>query len=194
MINTTAYDENIVLQQISKGNEKAFSQLVQQYWNNIYSQALIYLKSSTAAQDVVQEVFIKVWVNREKLPNIESFDSYLFILARNLIISEFRKQISRRVNVNVSEMPLQAYGSPDEILSFKQSREMVAKAIDLLPPQQKIAFILSRDEGLSYDEIAFRMQLSRETIKKHIGRALNFLRTYMHTHSEMYFLFVFLLQ
>ncbi len=182
---SAAYDEKLLLQQIAEGNEKAFSRIVEHYWNNIYSQALAYLKSSYAAQDVVQEVFIKVWEKRKSFTDIDRFDSFLFIIARNHIISELRKKIMLPVNDDLEKTLKEENNTPDKTLSFKQSHEMVVKAIDLLPRQQKIAFLLSRDEGLSYEEIAIRMQLSKETIKKHIGRALNFLRTYIRTHSEM---------
>ena len=182
---TDAYDEKLLLQQIAEDNEQAFSRIVEHYWNNIYSQALAYLKSSYAAQDVVQEVFIKVWEKRKGFTDIDRFDSFLFIIARNHIISELRKKIMLPVNDDLEETLKEENNTPDKRLSLKQSHEMVAKAIDLLPGQQKIAFLLSRDEGLSYEEIAIRMQLSKETIKKHIGRALNFLRTYIRTHSEM---------
>lgn len=180
-----AYDEKLLLQQIAEGDEQAFSRIVEHHWNNIYSQALAYLKSSYSAQDVVQEVFIKVWEKRKGLADIDRFDSFLFIIARNHIISELRKRIMLPVNDDLEKTLKEENNTPDKMLSLKQSHEIVARAIDLLPTQQKSAFLLSRDEGLSYEEIAIRMQLSKETVKKHIGRALNFLRTYIRTHSEM---------
>lgn len=185
MNSSAAYDEKFLLQQIAEGNEQAFSRIVEHYWNNIYSQALAYLKSSSAAQDVVQEVFIKVWEKRKGFTDIDHFDSFLFIIARNHIISELRKRIMLPVNDDLEKTLREENNTPDKKLSLKQSHEMVANAIYLLPQQQKTAFLLSRDEDLSYEEIAIRMQLSKETIKKHIGRALNFLRTYIRTHSEI---------
>ena len=90
-MNMHALDEKLLLLQIAEGNEKAFAVLVERKWNNIYLQALTYLKSAQAAQDMVQEVFIRIWQNRKKLPAIESFVSFVFILARNEIISALRK-------------------------------------------------------------------------------------------------------
>ncbi|MCU7547978.1 RNA polymerase sigma-70 factor [Chitinophagaceae bacterium LB-8] len=178
-------DDRLLLQQIAEGHEKAFAVLVSRYWNNIYGQALTYLKSSHQAQDIVQEVFIKIWEKRETLPQIERFDSFLFITARNHIISELRKKLANPLDPDVVDVYKEERVVPDQQLSFKQLQQHLKTAVELLPQQQKTAFLLSRDEGLSYEAIAAQMNLSRETVKKHIGRSLNFLRTYMRTHAEV---------
>jgi RNA polymerase sigma-70 factor (family 1) len=178
-------DDRLLLQQIAEGNDKAFAILVSRYWNNIYGQALTYLKSSHQAQDVVQEVFIKVWEKREMLLQVERFESFLFIMARNHIISELRKKIAHPLAPDVVDIYIEERVVPDQELSFKQLQQHLRTAIELLPQQQKTAFLLSRDEGLSYEAIATQMNLSRETVKKHIGRSLNFLRTYMRAHAEV---------
>lgn len=193
MDNNALSDDRLLLQQIAKGHEKAFAVLVSRYWNNIYGQALTYLKSSHQAQDVVQEVFIKVWEKREALLQVERFDSFLFIMARNHIISELRKKIAHPLEPDAVDVYKEERGIPDQELSFKQLQQHLKTAIELLPQQQKTAFLLSRDEGLSYEAIAVQMNLSRETVKKHIGRSLNFLRTYMRTNAEVNLTIFFIL-
>ena len=91
-MNTNAMDERLLLQQIAEGSENAFAVLVAQKWNNIYWQALSYVKSSYKAQDIVQDVFLKIWQERHKLPGVDRFDSFLFIIARNHIVSALRKK------------------------------------------------------------------------------------------------------
>lgn len=122
------YEERKLRQSIAQGDPHAFSELVNRYWNNIYSQALVYVKSTHVAKDIVQDIFLKVWEKRNTLPDIERIDAFLFIMARNQIISSFRKKIA-------------------------------------LPTQQKTAFLLSREEGLTYEAVAVQMGLSRETVK-----------------------------
>ena len=179
-------DEKLLLQQIAEGDEKAFAIIVSRYWNNIYAQALTYIKSGHHAQDIVQEIFIKVWEKRQTLCNVERFDSFLFIIARNYIISELRKKIAQPLQPDFVDVYKEDSMVPDRILSFKQLREHLETAINLLPQQQKTAFLLSRDEGLSYEAIARQMNLSKETVKKHMCRALNFLRLYIKTHTDVY--------
>jgi RNA polymerase sigma-70 factor (family 1) len=185
MVMNALSDDRLLLRQIAEGDEKAFAILVSHYWNNIYGQALTYLKSTHQAQDIVQEVFIKVWEKREMLLQIERFDSFLFIMARNHIISELRKKLASPLDPDVVDSYKEERVLPDQQLSFKQLQQHLKRAIELLPTQQRTAFLLSRDEGLSYEEIATQMDLSRETVKKHICRALNFLRTYMRTHADV---------
>jgi RNA polymerase sigma-70 factor (ECF subfamily) len=184
-----ALDEKLLLTQIAEGNEKAFAVLVERTWNNIYLQALTYLKSTQAAQDMVQDVFIKIWQNRKKLPDIESFDSFLFIIARNQIISALRKKTLLPLGTDDLEIEEKNY-LPDKALSQKDLAALIARGIDLLPQQQKKAYLLSRDQGLSHEEIAATMQVSKEAAKKNICRALNFLRTYLKTHSDIITLFL----
>jgi RNA polymerase sigma-70 factor (family 1) len=187
-------DERLLLHQIAEGDEKAFAIIVSRYWNNIYAQALTYVKSTHHAQDIVQDVFLKVWEKRRTLINVERFDSFLFIIARNHIISELRKKLAHPLEPEFVDAYKEDGTVPDKILSFKQLQEHLKNAINLLPQQQKTAFLLSRDEGLSYEAIATQMGLSRETVKKHICRALNYLRTYIRTHADVQlFLFFYYL-
>jgi len=179
-----ALDEKLLLQQIADGSEKAFAVLVERKWNNIYLQALTYVKSTHQAQDIVQEVFIKIWQKRKQLPQVERFDSFLFIIARNHIVSELRKKTIFPLHDDVLEVEEKNY-LPDKALSQKNLAALIARAIELLPQQQKKAYLLSRDMGLSHEEIAESMQVSKEAAKKHVCRALNFLRSYIRTHSDI---------
>ncbi|HJT75395.1 MAG TPA: RNA polymerase sigma-70 factor [Chitinophaga sp.] len=177
-------DERLLLQQIAEGSEKAFAVLVEQKWNNIYWQAITYVKSSSQAQDIVQDVFLKVWQKRKDLPQVERFDSYLFIMARNHIISALRKKTVLPLSDDALEVEEKNY-LPDRALAQKTLAELIARAVELLPQQQRTAYLLSRDQGLSHEEIASNMQVSKEAVKKHICRALNFLRRYISVHSEI---------
>jgi len=183
-----ASEEKVLLQQIAAGDEKAFAVLVERKWNNIYSQALTYIKSTHYAQDVVQEVFLKIWQKRKELPKVERFDSFLFIIARNHIVSELRKRINSSLTLDNLDFVEENF-VPDKTLSQKNLHQVLSQAINLLPQQQKTAYLLSRDEGLSHEQIARQMQLSKETAKKHICRALNFLRTYVRANADLPFIF-----
>lgn len=188
-MNIHALDEKLLLLQIADGNEKAFAVLVERKWNNIYMQALTYVKGTHQAKDIVQDVFLKVWQNRKKLPEIERFDSFLFIMARNHIISALRKKTFFSLSADDLEIEEKNY-LPDKSLSQKNLAALIARGINLLPQQQKKAYLLSRDQGLSHEEIAAMMQVSKEAAKKNICRALNFLRTYLKTNSDITTLFM----
>ena len=177
-------DEKLLLQQVADGSEKAFALLLEQKWNNIYWQAFTYVRSSSQAQDIVQDVFLKIWQKRKQLPDVAQFDSFLFIVARNHIISTLRKKTALPLGYDTLEVE-EKYYLPDKTLSRKNLAELIARAVDLLPQQQRTAYLLSRDQGLSHEEIARSMQVSKEAAKKNICRALNFLRSYINAHADV---------
>jgi RNA polymerase sigma-70 factor (ECF subfamily) len=179
------YNEGLLLRQIAEGNEKSFSILVDHHWNNIYSMSLAYLKSSTLAQDIVQDVFLKVWLKREELPQIKDFNSWLFILARNALLSALRTS-KRQANYGDSLLDdlVEPNQSPDRYYDYKQLNELLQQAIEQLSPQQKLVFQLSHEQGLSHEEICERLGIARQTLKNHLVRAMITLRTYIQSNGE----------
>ncbi|HEV3252566.1 MAG TPA: sigma-70 family RNA polymerase sigma factor, partial [Puia sp.] len=89
------FEEKDILRVVLAGDSEAFAKLLKKYWNGIYSQALAYTKSHQGAEDIVQNVFSKIWQSRESLTGVEGFENFLFIVARNRIISSFRKKLSQ---------------------------------------------------------------------------------------------------
>ena len=179
------------LSEISEDNQEAFARLLRQFWNKVYTQALTYLKSSAIAQEVTQDIFLKVWTNRKKLPLVNNFSGYLFIMTRNEIISLLRKKENQ--SMEPDEKLEEKIWIPDQQLEYKHSYESILKGIDLLPPARKNIFKMSRVDGMTYDEIAAQLNISRDGVKDHIVKALLFLRNYMRTHSDNPLLIVALL-
>lgn len=175
--------EKDMLLLVAAGDTIAFNNLLHARWNKVYTLSLTYLRSVEDAQEITQDVFLKVWQNRSQLPAIENFDGWLFILARNEILSEIRKKKVRPV---ISAEPGEREEDtilPDHPLIYKEASALIAKAIDALPPARKKVFTLSRMEGKSYEEIAAMLQISRNGVKDHIVKALHFLRNYLHEHA-----------
>ena len=178
------YDERALLARVTKGDEAAFSLLLDKHAKNLYSQALAYTKSSEVAQDIVQDVFLKIWMKRKELAEIDRFDNYLFIMTRNRIISILRKKLTVPVSDGMQELIEENSPSPEQQFSLKQAESILEKGILAMPPQRQMVFKLSRKEGLSYAEIAKELGISTSTVKSHIVQALNFLRDYFRLHGE----------
>jgi RNA polymerase sigma-70 factor (family 1) len=163
------------LYQVSQGNQAAFAQLLRKCWNKVYTQAITYLKDASLAQEITQDVFVKIWSARAGLPAVENFSNYLFIVSRNEIVSALRKKGQGFVNPGPDiEGNLVL---PDEQLQYKEFHHRLLQAIEELPPARKRVFKMSRLEGRSYDDIARDLGISRNGVKDHIVKALNFLRT-----------------
>jgi RNA polymerase sigma-70 factor (family 1) len=166
----------------SRGDQPSFTLLLRNYWNKVYVQALTYLKSPELAQEITQDVFIKLWSAKEKLAEIDKFSDYLFIISRNEIISALRKKKdpASLPSDDLEEMLMR----PDRQLQYKESYNKVLRLIDELPPTRKKVFTMSRLEGKSYEEIAELLGISRNGVKDHIVKALNYLRIHFQLNEE----------
>jgi RNA polymerase sigma-70 factor (family 1) len=181
------HNERQLLLRISEGDTNAFRHLFDRYYNVIYSASFRYLKVHELAEDMVQSSFLKIWEKRNSLTHVERFDDYLFRVAHNEMADHFRKHSRRDKHIQrIRELFTEESGSPEELLISKQKRALIADVISNLPPQQQTAYKLSRDEGLSYQEIAERMQLSVNTVKVHISQALKTLKIFFAQHKDEY--------
>ncbi len=178
-------NERELLLRISEGDSVAFSHLFDRYYGLIYSVSFKYLKIHELAEDTVQTSFLKIWEKRNTLNRIERFDHFLFRIARNEMTDHFRKNITRNKHQQrIREMFEEESGNPEEQLISKQNRKLIADVIRELTPQQQTAYRLSRDEGLSYQEIADKMGLSVNTVKVHISLALKALRSFFSSRKN----------
>jgi RNA polymerase sigma-70 factor (family 1) len=179
---TNEEEINKWLSRISNDDHEAFTRLLSLFWNKVYTQALVHLKSPFAAQELTQDVFVKLWVNRGKLPEVTNFSAYLSVMCRNEIFSMLRKKAP--LSIQPDETVQEDYWIPDKQLQKKHSYHTILKAIELLPPARKNVFEMSRLDGLSYNEIARQLNISRNGVKDHIVKALAFLRNYLRFQSD----------
>jgi RNA polymerase sigma-70 factor (family 1) len=179
------HNEKELLLLVSGGDESAYQELFYHYWDQIYSTALMFTKSPELSEDLSQDIFARIWLKREKLAEVEHFDSYLFITSRNLIFDHLRKKVfSGGYDEYFQEYFRDASLSPDQKLEFKEFENNVQQAIGDLPHQQQTAFRLSRFQGLSHEEIASQMGISRATVKSYIVRSIVTLRKMLKDHPE----------
>lgn len=174
-------NESELLRRITEGNQIAFKALVDIYWSKVYGQALAYSKSLPLAEELTQDVFMDVWNTREKLGSVENFDNYLFIIARNRIFKVIRKKLAETVNTDKIELEEDMW-IPNRQLEFREVYDLVLKGIEQMPSVRKQVFSMSRLEGMSYEDISQQLNISRNTVKEHIVKALNFLRSYLAFH------------
>lgn len=180
-----SYSEKELLRLVAEGDEKAFGALFHEHWDHIYTVAFTVTRSPALAEDLVQEIFLKVWLNRKKLTSIDHFDNYLFIIARNHIYTALRKEgRSTGFLREIEKIPAGVSLTPEQALVQKQSRELVREAFEQLTPQQQAVYRLSREGGLKYEEIAAQLGISKSTVRNHMVMALQQMRDYLRKHSD----------
>jgi RNA polymerase sigma-70 factor (family 1) len=176
------------------GREEVFRAVYEAYQRPIFAFAFYLSKSKDTAEEVVQEVFIRLWEHRTKLDEETFLLAYLKKMTQNLIIDLFRKAnldktLQARIFVSMNEPDHQ---TTDRILE-KEFSLIYQQALDKLPPQQRIVFALSRDENLSYQEIAERLRLSRHTVRNHMTQAIHSIRHHVRQNADLASLAVVLL-
>lgn len=163
---------------IQNGDMVAFYNLYERYSKKLYFFVLRYIKLEADAEEIVQEVFIKIWENRKKIDVFSSFESYLFTIAYNTTISLFRKRLTEKKyleHLNSLQQLENSSEITDEI-HFNELNNKVQTLLNKLTPRQQEIFHLSREEGLTNEIIALKLNISINTVKKHITNVLAFLK------------------
>uniref|UniRef100_F4C7J0 RNA polymerase, sigma-24 subunit, ECF subfamily n=1 Tax=Sphingobacterium sp. (strain 21) TaxID=743722 RepID=F4C7J0_SPHS2 len=171
--------ETDLLVRVANGDEKAFEQLFYAYYDKLGAFVYQLTSSDILAEEVVQEAFIEVWLRRESLREISSFRGYIFILTKNRMLNALRKIANEKLRNEIWQGGLIQYESADTGDDpVDRYKAILEEAIQKLPPQQQKVFKMSKIEHLKQEEIARVLQLSPETVKKHMKLALKFLRNY----------------
>ncbi len=172
-----------LLRQIAEGDEHAFTTLYHRYEAHILQVASVYVKDRDAAREIVQDVFRKLWENRDKLSEVRDMRNYLFIIARNLIFNRFKKAAHEMaVHKDLLYASETAGSDTDYRVRNRECEHLLHTAIDSLPPQRKRIYQLAREKGMSYEEIAHELRISRFTVKNHMSQALQSIRLYLLQH------------
>ena len=170
-------NENKLIEDLHKGDSIAFDELYRLYYNKVYSFSYRYLQNKHDAEEVVQELFIKVWNSREKLKDIKNLNAWLFTIAFNQIRKIFR-------NMAMEKRKLETYVissvfDNSSVISEVEFNDLMTKAgdiIDKLPSRQKTVLLLSIREGLSSTEISGKLNINKRTVENHLSNARAFLK------------------
>lgn len=174
-IDAALYDEQILLSELSTGKEDAFDKMYDHYVDSIYSFVIKFVKSPDLAKDLTQEIFIKIWENRGRLGEVKSFRSYLFVTARNHVLNVLKE--ASRSNVVLTEI-ITSYVSPqgaNEMIS-REYEQWLHSVLESMSEQMRAVFKLCREQNKSYDEVADLLQISKNTVKKHMVRSMRVIK------------------
>ena len=167
------HNETDLLLRVARGDQAAFALIFEQYHHDLGNFIYAITKSAGLTEEIVQNIFLKIWMGRETLAGIKSFKAYLFVISRNAAISALRQEI--RDHIKKSEWAKTVHESTAAGEEWKEKEfylSLIDQAIEALPPQRKKVYLLSRQDGLTYEEIAKRLGISKLTVRAHIQQAV----------------------
>lgn len=174
---TNKFDLNKILKELAKDDCMALESLFNYYYPRLYNFSRSFLKLEEGIDDILQEVFIKIWEHRKEIKSPDTFNSFIFTISRNLLLNELR----RRLNDDKIRNKLYAKSVCEEYLlsekvELNELKEKIDQLIQELPERQQNIFVLSRVEGLSNREIAKKLNISEKTVEYHITQSIKILK------------------
>jgi RNA polymerase sigma-70 factor (ECF subfamily) len=171
------HEESILMTLLANDSEHAFKLLYSRYNNRIYKLSIRYLKSPVLAQEIVQDVFLKLWFERKNMNADLPVEAWLITVAKNKLINQFKKLTNERNMLSAYDAESNTNKSDGETkLISTEFEKQLNTMINGLPQMQKKVFHFAKEDGLSYNEIASRMNISPLTVKTHMARALDKIR------------------
>ena len=182
MISKTAYSEKELFALIAEGDEHAFEMLFHQYVPKIEPVILKMVHSEAVSKDIIQDIFLNIWISREKLTSIESPPNWIFKIVYNRTYTWLRQQsIHGKAKIKITndqQDSLQTNFTEENVL-FAETARLVKQAIYQLPPQTKRIYSLSRESGLKNQEIATKLDISVQTVKNTLAKAAKNIKAYL---------------
>jgi RNA polymerase sigma-70 factor (ECF subfamily) len=185
MTDASHFDEKLLLAAVAAGDRGAFNQLYSAHINNVYNYIYLFTKSKEETEELLQEVFVHLWEKREMLAEVVSFKNYLFRAAKNRLITNVRHmQVKHRVLSEIRRSTDESQPTTEYDVTYKEYHQVLQRAIAKLPPKRRLIFRLNIENGLSYDEIAHQLHVSKSVVKNQFYKALDFIRQYLAQHGD----------
>ncbi|WP_456313880.1 RNA polymerase sigma factor [Pseudomonas shirazensis] len=186
MLEANNYSEKLLVSELQIGNEKAFRKLFDLYYQDIYGYSISILKSKEAAEENVQDVFMKVWQNRENLNLDQSFKAYIFTIARNQAFNFLNKAANEAtLKEEIFYESQKSHEQGDYGIREADCKKLRKEAMRQLPPKRKQIFKMSRKKGMSYEEISQELGISINTVRNQMSKALESMRVFFQVHDEI---------
>lgn len=177
------YDDLELFSKIARGDEQAFTQLFHIYTPKLLPFITKLTRSEHVAQEMIQETFLRLWINRAELTEVKSPGAWIYRIASNVSLTFLRTQSNRRKLLQKVEVTDRENLS--ETLDSRELDLIIQRAINLLPERRQEVYRLSREKGLSHQQIADRLKISPNTVKNQIGISLKFIQEFINKETGL---------
>ena len=165
---------------LKTGNQAAFTEIYDRYWRIMYGHVYKMLLDEEEAKDIIQELFSSLWINSDRIPDQLNLSGYLYVMAKNKVLNLIRKNKFQTAYLNsLAKFINEACTATMDELNERDLATAIEREIQSLPPRMKQVFELSRKENLSYKEIAERLGISEETVKKQVHNSIKAIKHHL---------------
>lgn len=186
----TILQERDLLKRISENDREAFRVLYLEYIPQVYRFTNSLLGDADASDEIVQHVFIKLWRHRKTLSEVMHLNAYLLRIARNEILNDLKKKQALQRSITSYSLERDVEVSPEEQFIFKESLQLAEEAMEKLSPKRKLIVELRTKQDLSLDEIADRLHISKNVVKKQLYKGVAFIKEYLIKRGRLTLWFV----
>lgn len=182
------YNDKELFQLISEGDETAFRRLFHSYVPQLRPLVMHITKTASITEDIIQETFLRLWISRDKLVDIDNPRSWILRIVFHQSFSWLRRQAvhHKAMDIMAARQPAtDTDSSTEETLAYTAMVKLIGTAVQQLPPQAKRIYLLSREKGLKIPEIATALSLSPNTVKNSLVRSLQAIRKYLETSGHL---------
>ena len=184
----SANEQNItqkLVRKLRSGDQAAFKVLYLQFGKKLFQFSRKYKLSTEECNEIVQEVFLKTWEKRKTLDPDQSFNAFVITVARNLIFNKFKKKVYEKAYLSYLENADPSHYDTEKEVIYADIESIAQRAIEQLPEKRRHIFKLSRESGLSNQEIAESLNISKSTVENQMNKCLKFLKEYLKQNAEI---------
>jgi len=193
MRNTADWDEKLLIRDLKNGSRKAFDAIYDMYAKRLFAYCMQFTKTKEDSEEIVQEVFVQLWLRRESIRQTETLRSLLFIMSKNSLINAYRTRINSPAYEDyIAYQESLSVGDASANLEYDEFVSRLQEALSRLTATQRKAIELSRLHGFSNREIAIQLSLSEQTVKNQLSVGLKSLRQILNKNFILWWILMFI--
>jgi len=173
-------NETALFTELAEGNEKSFEIIYRHYVKRLFPYVEKLLKVPELAEELIQEIFVQVWINRRNFADVQHPTAYLFSIANRQALKYLKKVANdQRILKSITDFAEISRNETEELILLRESQKAINEAVAQLPVQRRLIWNLSRNEGLSHEQIAAQLNISRNTVKNQMVHAIRHIRDFL---------------
>jgi RNA polymerase sigma-70 factor (ECF subfamily) len=177
---------NVLMEKVKAGDQQAFQHLFGLYRDKLFSYSFRITKHEAGAEEIVQDVFMKIWTGRQQIDPSQNINAYLYKITEHMALNFLKKLArDRQLMEKVAVFFQESHNQTEDAVIYQDYEALLQKAIVSMPPQRKLIFELSRKECLTHEEIASQLNISRHTVRNQIIAAVQTIRQYLSRNSRL---------